>query len=773
MTTTTTSTYPRPQGDLPLPLTFLPAPTRRALIVGVNKLAAARAFTFLDSSFGVVLLGDRREACDELLWREGQGEVEFHESDDDVQRWEDETDVEGWTRLISSIDSVDMVVVADTILTPTSSSPRPLLSARSIFLACTRLHLPINTTDHPAWSTFTFPSVAKFPGKEPGTKSNLQIAVSTNGKGCRLAGRIRREVISRLPRDVGAAVDNVGVLRARVRATSPGSGSTRSGSCTRGRRQEGVNPAARPQNGRTDSGFLGDDDDVSLFSGSGPLNSPVPQLESPALSRTSSTRSLFHPQVQLVTQMHQHHHNQQVQSHHRQQAQDAYPFPDVVALPISPALTTKTVSSTPSTSTQMDEEDDQLRRMRWVSQISEYWSIEYLARMGEEEMDRCLEMWTEGGEADRVDLGAPAQASDGQQSDGAGARGRLAGVGSGQDDVTPTGETGLTPRHGLALDAPPRAPGPKRGKILLLGSGPGHPSLLTVAAHQALLTATLILSDKLVPAEILALIPKSTTLHIAKKFPGNAEGAQNEMMQLALEGALKGETVVRLKQGDPFVYGRGGEEVLFFREHGFESVVVPGISSSIAGPLMMGIPVTQRGVADSMVLCTGVGRKGKAVQLPGYVRGRTLIVLMGVARIHQVLQVLTNKNLNDDPVARETTGWRDGDAFPPHLPIAIIERASSHDQRMVAATLETIEDALERSGEQRPPGMMIIGWAALALEGEGEVTVLDDDEDTPDLDARDKARVDKWLGGKDYILKDGLREEWAQFLPPGAITEVE
>jgi uroporphyrin-III C-methyltransferase len=149
--------------------------------------------------------------------------------------------------------------------------------------------------------------------------------------------------------------------------------------------------------------------------------------------------------------------------------------------------------------------------------------------------------------------------------------------------------------------------------------------------------------------------------------------------------------VIRLKQGDPFIYGRGGEEVLFFRQHGFESVVVPGISSSIAGPLMMGIPVTQRGVAESMVLCTGVGRKGKAVQLPGYVRGRTLIVLMGVARIKQVLAVLTRTDLKDSSSDKETTGWREGAAFPPYLPIAIIERASSHDQRMVASTIRGTE----------------------------------------------------------------------------------
>jgi uroporphyrin-III C-methyltransferase len=237
-------------------------------------------------------------------------------------------------------------------------------------------------------------------------------------------------------------------------------------------------------------------------------------------------------------------------------------------------------------------------------------------------------------------------------------------------------------------------------------------------------------------------------------------------MALALEGAQRGEIVVRLKQGDPFVYGRGGEEILFFRQHGFEPVVVPGVSSALAGPLMMNIPVTQRGVAESMVLCTGVGRKGKAVQLPGYVRSRTLVVLMGVARIKQVLQVLLRptEEAVTDP---ETQGWRDGAAFPPYLPIAIIERASSHDQRMVASTLDGIEEALERAGEQRPPGMMIIGWSVLALEGEGEVTVLDEDEGSPGLEERDRARVQKWLGDESYVLKDGLSEEWERLLPQG------
>lgn len=408
--------------------------------------------------------------------------------------------------------------------------------------------------------------------------------------------------------------------------------------------------------------------------------------------------------------------------------------------------------------------------------------MEYLAKMNGKDMDKVLTLWQD----DQKDINK--QVVDSERADSSSSNGAERGIESNISRSTipslgngsnlyggsePTPGLPTTPRHEIALDLPPRPP-QKTGRILLLGSGPGHPSLLTVAAHRALQTSTLILSDKLVPSEILALIPTTTTLHIAKKFPGNAEGAQNEMMDLALEGARRGDVVVRLKQGDPFVYGRGGEEVLFFRKHGYEPVVVPGVSSALAGPLMMGIPVTQRGVAESMVLCTGVGRKGKAVQLPGYVRGRTLVVLMGVARIRQVIDVLTREQENG-------VGGRDGVAYPPNLPIAIIERASSHDQRMVASTLSGIEEALINAGDQRPPGMMIIGWAVLALEGEGEVTVLDDDDEevvvvgTP-LDAqlaRDQARIDNWLGGKSFILKDGLGDEWAQFLTPEVAAKVE
>ena len=126
------------------------------------------------------------------------------------------------------------------------------------------------------------------------------------------------------------------------------------------------------------------------------------------------------------------------------------------------------------------------------------------------------------------------------------------------------------------------------------------------------------------------------------------------MMDEALDGARSGEVVVRLKQGDPFVYGRGGEEVLFFRENGFEPTVIPGVSSALAGPSMVGIPVTQRGVAESLVLCTGVGRQGKAVQLPGYIKSRTLLVLMESHGYSRLCRSSPNPTLPDgmDPFIR-------------------------------------------------------------------------------------------------------------------------
>lgn len=724
------------------------------MVIGHGKLAASRAFTFLDSSAHVIVCSDDLSlACGEVQFRAKNQQVEWKQSPVTVS---EDDEVTQWTEFLDAVEGLSLVSVTDTVVTTSTTvgDARSFASAKAIYQACRRLHIPINVADCPSLCTYTFPAVHRFPGNQASTGkyySNLQVAVSTNGRGCRLAGRIKRDIASRLPKGIGAAVDNVGTLRDRIHEEGRARGvqvgadrtSIKSRSCSRRRGESARKRFTLGEGDEVAQAGAVDDDDVTAYT-AGPLNSPVVQLPSPALSRANSgffaNKSL--PSISSIESV--------------ASASAIRPAESIMI----PAVLTP--------------EEEQLRRMRWVSQISEYWSIEYLSRMSLEEMDKATKMWTNerddvvsgattqpiqhAGETDTTQNNASGPVSAGQNTT------PLASGSNSYGGSEPTPYLPTTPRHEIALGVPPAAPVVRKGRILLLGSGPGHPSLLTVAAHKALMTSTLILSDKLVPSEILALIPSSTTLHIAKKFPGNAEGAQNEMMALALEGAQRGEIVVRLKQGDPFVYGRGGEEILFFREHGFEPVVVPGVSSALAGPLMMNIPVTQRGVAESMVLCTGVGRKGKAVQLPGYVRSRTLVVLMGVARIKQVLQVLLRPASQpvDDP---ETQGWRDGAAFPPYLPIAIIERASSHDQRMVASTLDGIEQALEQCGEQRPPGMMIIGWSVLCLEGEGEVTVLDEDEGSEGTEVRDRSRVRKWLGNQNHVMKDGLSEEWERLLP--------
>ena len=207
---------------------------------------------------------------------------------------------------------------------------------------------------------------------------------------------------------------------------------------------------------------------------------------------------------------------------------------------------------------------------------------------------------------------------------------------------------------------------------------------------------------------------------------------------------------VQLKQGDPIVYGRAGEEILYFRSHGFEPLVIPGVSSAIAAPTFAGIPVTQRGVAESFIVCTGVGRKGKDVLLPGYVRSRTLILLMGVARLSQIITALVDPS--------NSQNRRDGVAFPPYTPIAIIERASMPDQRVITSTLKDIVKALDSNGEQKPPGTMVIGWSVLALSGNGDVTVLEDYDK-----GLDEERVSRWLGGNDAVgwnVQEGLDKRW-------------
>jgi uroporphyrin-III C-methyltransferase len=242
-----------------------------------------------------------------------------------------------------------------------------------------------------------------------------------------------------------------------------------------------------------------------------------------------------------------------------------------------------------------------------------------------------------------------------------------------------------------------RRPRFKKGRISLVGSGPGSQDLLTISAFQAIKNCDVILSDKLVPEQVLELIPKETTVHIAKKFPGNADKAQQEFLELAIESLNKGLHVVRLKQGDPYIFGRGAEEYLFFREHGYHAEVHPGITSALSGPLLANISPTHRSVADQILICTGTGRGGSLPRAPEYVESRTTVFLMALHRIEDILESLL------------TNSW------DPDVACAIIERASCPDQRVVRTRLKNVGQVVAIVGS-RPPGILVVGRACEVIE---------------------------------------------------------
>lgn len=287
------------------------------------------------------------------------------------------------------------------------------------------------------------------------------------------------------------------------------------------------------------------------------------------------------------------------------------------------------------------------RRMRWLSQICEYWPLRRLAAITDADIDTLFREFASSSAA----------------------------------KIGPT-----------STPTPPE----RKGRIILAGSGPGNPDLLTRAAYKAIQSADLILADKLVPAPILDLVPRRATVHIARKFPGNADRAQEELLEWGLAGLEQGKVVVRIKQGDPYIYGRGGEEFLFFKEKGYEPTVLPGITSALSAPLFARIPATHRGVADQVLVCTGTGRKGLPLDPPEFLATRTIVLLMSLHRLQALIDSLVAKG------------------YPLDLPVAVLERASCPDQRVIRTTIQHVCAAVEEEGS-RPPGLLVVGNACRVL----------------------------------------------------------
>ncbi|MCL9815906.1 uroporphyrinogen-III C-methyltransferase [Natronocalculus amylovorans] len=234
------------------------------------------------------------------------------------------------------------------------------------------------------------------------------------------------------------------------------------------------------------------------------------------------------------------------------------------------------------------------------------------------------------------------------------------------------------------------------GKVYLVGSGPGDPDLLTVKATRLLETADVVLHDKLPGPEILSLIPEHKREDVGKRAGGEwtpQEYTNNRLVTLALEG----KTVVRLKGGDPFVFGRGGEEMEHLAANEIPFEVVPGITSAIAGPGVAGIPVTHRDHVSSVSFVTGHEDPTKdesAIDWQALAdTGGTLVVLMGVGKLPLYTQALLDAGMS------------------PETPVALVERATWPTMRTVTGTLSTIVSVRDEH-EIEPPAITVIGDVA-------------------------------------------------------------
>jgi uroporphyrinogen III methyltransferase/synthase len=231
------------------------------------------------------------------------------------------------------------------------------------------------------------------------------------------------------------------------------------------------------------------------------------------------------------------------------------------------------------------------------------------------------------------------------------------------------------------------------GKVYLVGAGPGDARLLTLRAAELLRKADVVALDALVSKDITALIPKTAeVVHVGKRAAAHSL-PQDESNQLLIDEAKKGKLVVRLKGGDPFVFGRGGEEAEALVAAGVPVEIVPGISSAIAGPAYAGIPVTHRQHATSVTLVTGheadsgsTGIKWSALaQLDG-----TIVFMMGFANLPTIVHKLMEFGMS------------------PQRACAVISKATRPDQRSVAGTLRNIE-MLVREAKLETPALIVVG----------------------------------------------------------------
>jgi uroporphyrin-III C-methyltransferase / precorrin-2 dehydrogenase / sirohydrochlorin ferrochelatase len=246
---------------------------------------------------------------------------------------------------------------------------------------------------------------------------------------------------------------------------------------------------------------------------------------------------------------------------------------------------------------------------------------------------------------------------------------------------------------GLPTASPDAADGDaKPGQVALIGAGPGDPELITVRGRRLLAAADVVVVDRLAPGLLLDELAPEVEVVDASKIPYGPQATQEEINRIMVERARAGLFVARLKGGDPYVFGRGAEELLACAAAGVPVLVVPGVSSAIAAPAAAGIPVTHRGVSQEFTVVSGHVPPGHPDSLVdwaalGRLRG-TVVVLMGLKNLPKIVAALL-------------AGGRPGDT-----PAALVQEGTTATQTVVRATLATVAD---RASSVRHPAIVVIG----------------------------------------------------------------
>ncbi len=250
----------------------------------------------------------------------------------------------------------------------------------------------------------------------------------------------------------------------------------------------------------------------------------------------------------------------------------------------------------------------------------------------------------------------------------------------------------------VVLDGTARRRGP--GRVWLVGAGPGDPELLTIKALKALQGAEVVVHDGLVSDEILDLAPASARRISVAKRKSRHSYSQDEINRMLVAFALEGLEVVRLKGGDPFIFGRGGEELEACREAGVECLIVPGVTAALAAGASAGAPLTHRGSAQAVTFVTGHAAKG----------GEPDLDWAGLSKANQTVVIYMGLSMAPVIAGRMLAAGRDG-----ATPALIVENASRADERRIVTTLAGLAAAAEVVAG---PALLIVGEAmALAQAG--------------------------------------------------------